>query len=239
VITKFAVKSGFRERSFYLVKLATTDVRGSMTATLVDYQTARSRASEGGVAADLFNWVDTYPMSPHADLGRAGVVCPYTRQARKIDSIRIGIQSTAAEDEAGAFAALRAGFEELRRIPVERGSEQFRTVVLAFPGCGSEAGIAMLKRVIKRHKYYALLRCYTIGFMHADSDETGLWNPAFRPLRSPMPVMALRYIVEQDAPFIARYHLMWGPYLLRYGFDGARRLFGERTKRSAARTASG
>lgn len=206
--------------------------------TLLTWKAAQDRMAGDGVLTTLFQWLDAYPVNPHADLGRAGVVCPYTRQARKIGSIRMAVLPTQAEDEQAAFIALRDGFRELGRIPVEPSSEEFRTVVLAFPACDSEAGVEMLKRVIKRLKYHALFNCFTVGFMHRESEETGLWNPAFRPLRSPMPVLALRYVVAQDAPFIARYHLMWGPYLMRYGLDGARRLFGERVRRSA-RTASG
>lgn len=205
--------------------------------TLLTWKAAQDLKAGDGVLTTLFEWLDAYPVNPHAELGRAGVVCPYTGQARKIGSIRMGVLGTQAGDEQAAFIALRDGFQELGRIPVDPGSEEFRTVVLAFPACDSEAGLAMLKRVIKRLKYFALFRCLTVGFMHRESEETGLWNPAFRPLRSPMPVLALRYVVAQDAPFIARYHLMWGPYLARFGLDGARRLFSERVRRSV-RTAS-
>jgi len=209
----------------------------SLKDTLLTWTAAQELKAGDGVLARLVEWLDAYPVNPHAELGRAGVVCPYTRQARKIGSIRMAVLGAQAGHEQAAFIALRDGFRELGRIPVDSGSEEFRTVILAFPECDNEAGIAMLKRVIKRLKYYALFRCFTVGFMHRESEEKGLWNPAFRPLRSPMPVLALRYVVAQDAPFIARYHLMWGPYLARYGIDGARRLFSERVRRSA-RTAS-
>jgi uncharacterized protein DUF6875 len=205
---------------------------------LIGWAEAETLAAQGGAMGTFFEWLKAYPMNPHAELGRPGVVCPFTKQAKKIGSIRMAMFATRAEDEAAAYAIIRQAFLEMDRIPVERGSEEFRTVVLAFPECDSEAGLAMLKRVIKRLKYFALFGFRTVGFMHKDSEETGLWNPNFRPLRAPMPVLALRYVVEHDAPFIARYHLMWGPYLMRYGLDGAKRLFGERVRRSA-RTASG
>ena len=211
-----------------------------METRLLDYETARSEAAMGGMLATLFGWVDSYPMNPHSDLGRTGAVCPFTRQARKLDTMRFGICLATPDKEDEAFAAVRNGFHELERIPARRGLEQFRTVVLAFPSCDSEAGLAMLHKVQKRHKYYAALRFRMMGFMHPNSESPGLWNPDFRPLRAPMPVLAIRYLVEQDAPFIAGHHLQWGPYLLRYRLGGAKRLIAARRgHRTSAQTAPG
>lgn len=143
----------------------------------------RSRAAQGGPFATLFDWVQSYPMNTHADLGRAGVVCPFTRQARRFDTMRLGLCGAGPEEEERAFTIIRRGFEELARIPANRGMEQFRTVVIAFPGCDSEAGIAMLQRAQRRHRFYAMLRFRMMGFMHPHSESPGLWNPDFRPLR--------------------------------------------------------
>jgi hypothetical protein len=186
---------------------------------------SRSRAAQGGAFATLFDWVQSYPMNTHADLGRAGVVCPFTRQARRFDTMRLGLCEAGPDEEESAFTIIRRGFEELNRIPANRGMEQFRTVVIAFPGCDSEAGIAMLQRAQRRHRFYALLRFRMMGFMHPRSESPGLWNPDFRPLRAPMPVLAIRYLVEQDVAFIHNQHLQWGPYLVRYRLVGAKRLF--------------
>ena len=198
------------------------------------HEESRALAAEGGVFGTLFDWVQTYPMNTHAELGRAGVVCPYTRQARKLDSLRLGVCWTDPNDEERAFDAIRRGFEELRHIRVKSGQEQFRTVVIAFPGCDSGAGLAMLMRAQRRHRYYAMLRFRMMGFMHPRSESPGLWNPDFRPLRAPMPVLAVRYLVEQDAPFIAGQHLQWPAYLLRYGIAGAKRLHAVRRSRAAS-----
>lgn len=189
-------------------------------------------STRGGALAELFAWVSTYPMNGHAALGRTGAVCPFTPQARRLDTVRLGVCGCGPEDAERAFAVIRKGFVELGRIPAKRGTEQFRTVIIAFPDCNSEAGIAMIESAMRRHRYYAMLRFRMMGFMHPFSESQGLWNPEFRPLRAPMPVLAIRYLVEQDAPFIANQHLQWGPYLLRFGIPGARRLMAWRRGRT-------
>jgi hypothetical protein len=74
-----------------------------------------------------------------------------------------------------------------------------------------------------------------LGLMHPSSDARGVWNPDFRPLRAPMPLLAMRYMVEQDAALIADHRLQWPPYFLKFGAAGVRRLLA--CRRAAAEAA--
>ena len=204
---------------------------------LLTYSEARRLAAGGGDLATLHSWLDTYPMNPHPELGRTGAVCPFTRMARKLDAMRVAICRAAPDEEDAAAAIIARGWQELKGIPVERSAEQFRAVVIGFPNCDSDAGVEMLRRAQRRFKYYAVLNFRMIGFLHPRSGAGGLWNPDFRPLRAPMPTIALRCMVEQDAPFIATHRLQWAPYLIKFGLPGARRIFDYR--KLAPRTAVG
>jgi hypothetical protein len=166
--------------------------------------------------ATLLGWVEGYLMTGHADLGRTGAVCPFTRQAARLDAVRLAIGEAGPADEDAAFAMVRASFSGLEAIPVKPAMAHFRTVIIGFPGCSTADGVAMLKRVQDRHKFYSLARNRMIGLMHAESDAPGLWNPDFRPLRSPFPILAIRHMVEHDAPFAARHPLLLLPYLARF-----------------------
>ena len=54
---------------------------------------ARARCGEPGSGAlfELIGWVEGYLMAAHPDLGRTGAVCPFTRQAARLDTVRLGI----------------------------------------------------------------------------------------------------------------------------------------------------
>jgi hypothetical protein len=194
---------------------------------LLTLDEARPLASHGGALATLLDWLQTYPVNGHDQLGRAGVVCPFTRPSSRLNAMRVRVETCMEGDDERAFRVVRDGLKALTGIPVERGDEHFRTIVMVLPNCASEAGIATLERAMRRHKYYCLLRMQTIGLLHPTSEQEGLWNRNFRPMRAPLPVLALRYIIEQDARFVAHYHLQWAPYLLRFGLPGARRLAAE------------
>lgn len=206
----------------------TLDIAASASPALLTFGAARERCASGAVGsplATLLGWVEGYLMSGHADLGRAGAVCPFTRQAAKLDTVRLAISDAGPADEAKAFALIRTSFAELEAIPAKPAMAHFRTVIIGFPSCAGEDGIAMLRRVQDGHKFYSLSRNRMIGLMHAQSDAPGLWNPDFRPLRSPFPVLAIRHMVEHDAPFAARHPLLLLPYLARFPVAGMKRLF--------------
>lgn len=174
--------------------------------------------------ATLLGWVETYLMREHPDLGRTGAVCPFTRQAARIDTARLAICGAGPDDEERAFALIRGSFGALDAIPCKPAMAHFRTVIIGFPNCAGERGVAMLQGIQKRHKFYSLSRGRMIGLMYEASAAPGLWNRDFRPLRAPLPVLAIRHMVEHDAPFAARHPLLLTPYLAKFRLAGAKRL---------------
>lgn len=203
---------------------AAIDAASGAPRLTMDQSRAGAWADDAAMTT-LRGWVESYLMRGHADLGRTGAVCPFTKQSAKIDAVRLAISRAGPNDEDEAFALIRRSFAELNEIPCKPGMEHFRTIIIGFPDCADEAGMAMLERVQRRHKFYSLSRFRMIGYMFAKNDAPGLWNPDFRPLRAPLPVLAIRHLVEQDAPFAARHPLLMAPYLLKFRFAGARRLW--------------
>lgn len=174
--------------------------------------------------ATLLGWVEGYLMKAHPDLGRTGAVCPFTRQAARLDCVRLAIDRAGPAAEEAVFSLVRASFAALDAIPAGPGMAHFRTVIIGFPECAGPEGIAMLQRVQARHKFHSLSRNRMIGLMYGGSEARGLWNAAFRPLRAPLPVLAIRHMVEHDAPFAMRHPLLLLPYLARFRLAGLKRL---------------
>lgn len=190
---------------------------------LYTHQEARN-STPGEPLARLSGWLTAYPMNGHAELGRTGAVCPFVRQASKHDVLRIAISPAGPADEESTFAEMRSSFAEMEKIPKQKGRERLGAIAVGFPNCDTPEGLAMLERVFQRHKYYTIFHFRMMAYFYADNNIHGLWNPDFRPMRSPMPVLGVRYMVEQDAAFAAKHKIMTAPYLMRFGVNGARRL---------------
>jgi hypothetical protein len=172
-------------------------------------------------------WVKTYLMSAHPDLGRVGDVCPFTAQASRLDTIRIGASEAGAADENLIEAQLRESFRQFDEITCPKSMRHFRTILIAFPNCDDEGGRVALRNVQAKLKFFSLGRAKMLGLFHSDTDAPGLWNQDFRPLRSPLPIMAIRNMVVNDAPFALRHPLLLPVYLAKFPFGGARRLMAQ------------
>ncbi len=175
--------------------------------------------------ATMLGWIEGYLMKPHDQLGRTGAVCPFTKQSARIDAVRVAISRGAADDQAEVAQLMRTAFDELDAIPAKAGMEHFRTIIIGFPECLDDAGLEMLKRVQGEMKWVSLSRYRMVGLMFAKSEAPGLWNPEFRPQRSPMPILAIRHMVENDAFFAVRHPLLCVPYLAKYKLAGVKKLW--------------
>ena len=189
-------------------------------ATLV----AAESPSADPAARAIAGWVRGYLMRPHPELGRAGHVCPFTAQAARLSLVRIGTSPLADGDDAAILATMREAMRAFDTMPCTPATRIFRTVIVAFPRCADAAGIQALHRVQNAMRHHSIVRARMIGLFEPASEANGLINPNFRPLRSPVPALAIRMLVEQDAPFVLRNPLLAPIYLAKHPIAGTRRL---------------
>lgn len=195
-------------------------------AGLMSLGQARTIAAAGRDAtlAWLADWTANYLTRNIEKLGRRGPVCPFTPQAIKLDTIRLGVSDIEPGGRDAALALVRGAFDELDAIACAPGMEQFRAVVLAFPKCCAPEGVEMLKEIQSRLAGLSLRRSRMIGLFYPEHPSKGAWNPDFRPLDAPVPMMVVRQLVEHDAPFALRNPRLLALYLFRFRGAGLRRL---------------
>jgi hypothetical protein len=163
-------------------------------------------------------------MSDHPELGREGNVCPFTSMAARIDTLRFGISEARFNEPARIRFELLQAFDKLDQIPHPREMDTHRAVLIGFPNCDDTSGLAALTKVQKSLRLLSFRRARMIGLFHQHTEEPGLWNPKFRPLRSPLPVIAIRSLVVQDAAFVVRHPLLAPAYLVNFPLTGTRQL---------------
>lgn len=182
-----------------------------------------SETPGGEVGQILADWVRGYLMRPHPDLGRPGAVCPFTPTAARLDTIRVG--SSAARDEDAIHRVMRRALAAFDAVNCPNGQRHFRTVIVGFPNCAGDEGRTRLKAVQNRLRPESILRGKMIGLFEPHSPDKGLINPDFRPLRSPVPLLAIRMLVENDAPFVLRNPRLAPIYLIKFPLAGPGRLW--------------
>jgi hypothetical protein len=187
--------------------------------------TEPGRTDTGAAAGLISDWLRDFLARPHPALGREGHVCPFSAHAARIDTVRIGVNDAAAGDVVGVLKAMASALAAFDAMPCPRGAGRFRTVLIGFPLCLGEEGFATLKNAQRRLVHHSILKGKMIAACHELSDDSGLINAAFRPLRSPVPLLAIREMVDGDAPFVLRNRKMAPIYLVKFRLRGAMKLF--------------
>jgi hypothetical protein len=169
-------------------------------------------------------WMKSYLMRPHAELGRAGDVCPFTAQAARLDLVRIGCSDARAGDADLILTTMQEALRAFDAIACKRNMRNFRTVLVAFPNCAQGDDVQVLKQIQNRLRHHSTVFGKMIGCFEPNSQDKGLINPDFRPLRAPIPLLAIRVLVDNDAPFVLRNPLLAPIYLMKFRLAGMRRL---------------
>ena len=180
----------------------------------------------------LLDWTRSFLMSAHPDLGRTGDVCPFTAQGARMDTLRYGVSLASGRDVPLMRRQMLDAFEAFGAMPHPKRMGHFRAVIVGFPNCRDADGLEGLSAVQRTLRLKSLWHDRMVGFFHDSNEAEGLWSSTFRPLRSPIPLLAIRALVENDAAFAVRNPLLVPTYLKRYKVPGGRRLVAQWLRRA-------
>ncbi|WP_139236564.1 DUF6875 domain-containing protein [Rugamonas rubra] len=154
--------------------------------------------------AEVLAWTRAFLARTHPDLGRKGPVCPFVPIALAQDSIWLA-EINDPEPSLESIAAVIATYRDLfLATPPTDGPDSInKAFMVLFPNLGAE-GAAVVDQVQYRLKRDFVDMGLMLGEFHALNESAGLRNPDFRPLRSPIPILAIRHMVDSDLPFLLR-----------------------------------
>ena len=146
-------------------------------------------------------WVTSFTTNRHPDLGRDGVVCPYTTRALRRGYLTFhAFDARTGDDAMVAFA--RGLRDDIAGRAGALGSDAVYLVRIAVPYGLPEADLkAMVGRVHARLRAEFVEGGYMAGDFWPDHTAGGLHNPAFRPFASPLPLFGVRHMVTADLAF--------------------------------------
>lgn len=149
-------------------------------------------------------WIRNFLARPHPELGRAGPVCPFTPMALELDTIWL----IEIADSKPDMQRMQDLIEQCRKVfmetePREGPMSINKVIMVVFAGMSADDApwIDALQAKLKPNFVDVGLM---LGEFHARNDTPGLRNEAFRPLRSPIPMLVIRHMVESDLPFLKR-----------------------------------
>ncbi|WP_322746423.1 DUF6875 domain-containing protein [Nostoc sp. LEGE 12450] len=152
---------------------------------------------------ETIEWVKSFLARPHPNLGRPGAVCPFVPYSLKSNSIRLAVIRTKylypeqLEEIVGRYKDIF-----LKMEVKEQELEINKAFLLIFPDVHIEDACKLIDSVQQKLKPLFVESGLMIGEFHKRNETPGMHNPDFRPLRSPIPLLAIRFMVEADLPFL-------------------------------------
>lgn len=168
----------------------------------------------------IADWAVDFLSAPHPQLGRRGPVCPYTRPSMENNTFLLawaGGEHDLASIEA-TVERYRRWFLELREQLDGAREQHLLTILVVLPGIDrTDSGpLDALQAGLKDAFVRAGLM---VGQFHPRCEQSGLWNEEFRPLRAPVPLLAIRQMVSSDLPFLLDSASHLSAYLNRFAPD--------------------
>jgi hypothetical protein len=178
--------------------------------------------SDRGALRAVADWTRSFVVRPHPELGRAGPVCPFTPVALDHDALWL-----AAGRSAGAsppdLVALIEGYKRrlLAAEPVAGSYAGYKSIMIVFADLPAARAGDFFNAPLQQ----VAIRSYVddglvMGAFYEGSEGTAIYNPGFRPFRSPVPLLLMRRAVVGDWKFFLNNEEWLGLWARRYGESG-------------------
>jgi hypothetical protein len=168
---------------------------------------------------EITTWAVEFLTAPNQQLGRRGPVCPYTRLS--MDNNCFLLAWAGGEHDVQSIESMvdqyRRWFMELLERP-EGAREHLLTILVVLPGF-DRTDSGPLDALQSRLKDAFVREGLMVGQFHPHCAQSGLWNEDFRPLRAPIPLVAIRRMVASDLPFLLDSASHLSAYLNRFAPD--------------------
>ncbi|MBD6616962.1 hypothetical protein FNW02_14265 [Komarekiella sp. 'clone 1'] len=152
---------------------------------------------------EIMEWVKSFLGRHHPDLGRPGPVCPFVPHALKSNSIQMAVIRAKNLDSQQLEEIVRHYRDIFLDItPKEKELAINKAFLLIFPDVQIHETSQLIDGIQQKLKPSFVESGLMLGEFHKQNESSGLHNPNFRPLRSPIPLLAIRFMVESDLPFL-------------------------------------
>jgi hypothetical protein len=167
----------------------------------------------------IATWAVEFLNAPNQQLGRRGPVCPYTRLS--MDNNCFLLAWAGGEHDVQSIESTvdqyRRWFMELLDQP-GRTRQHLLTILVVLPGF-DRTDSGPLDALQGRLKDAFVREGLMVGQFHPHCEQSGLWNEDFRPLKAPIPLLAIRRMVASDLPFLLDSASHLSAYLNRFAPD--------------------
>lgn len=152
---------------------------------------------------DVLDWMENTVAKPTSNIKRKGALCPFVPKALEMTSIYLTFPKKKSEDINQLADYLKSCMVEFLETPPTMPDELaiYKSLIVAFPYL-NENNAMLLKNVRSEVKPYFIQNGVTCGEFFADNLDKSVRNEDFYVAKSPVPLIAIRYLSPHDELFL-------------------------------------
>jgi Domain of unknown function (DUF6875) len=175
------------------------------------------------------DWIKTFVVKPHKDLGRAGTVCPFVPGALERKTLWLAPEQIADLDVPEVIE-LMSGYKRLLldTRPSEGDDVIYNVIVVVFTDLSADRAQGVFDDVLQHLAVPSYVEDGILfGPYYEGNAGTAIYNSGFRPFQSPVPFLFVRHGVVSDWKFFLDDEEWLNLWAHRYGESGAQALAAE------------
>ena len=172
------------------------------------------------------DWIKTFVVRPHKDLGRAGPVCPFVPEALERKTLWLAPEQI-ADLEVPAVVELINGYQRLflDAQPSDGDDANYKVIVVVFTDLSADRAQGVFDDVLQHLAVPSYVEDGIVfGPFYEGHEGTAIYNSSFRPFRSPVPFLFVRHGVISDWKFFLDNDDQLNRWAHRYGESAVRAL---------------
>ena len=166
-------------------------------------RTKELAASDLDALRVVADWIKTYVVKPHKDLGRAGPVCPFVPGAFERKALWLAPEQIAGRDLPGVVELMKV-YQRLflETQPTDGDDANYKVIVVVFTGLPADRAPGLFGDVLQQLAVPSYMEDGILfGPFYQGNEGTAIYNSSFRPFQSPVPFLFVRHGVISDWKF--------------------------------------
>jgi len=166
----------------------------SKTSDLADSDLSALRA--------IADWIKSFVVKPHMDLGRAGTVCPFVPGSLEREVLWLAPEQIADRGGPDVVELVR-GYKRLLLETQTTGGDDadYKVIVVVFTDLPADRAHGVFDDVLEQLALPSYADGILFGPYYEGNEATAIYNSSFRPFQSPVPFMFVRQGVISDWKF--------------------------------------
>jgi hypothetical protein len=174
----------------------------------------------------LADWIKTYVVKPHKDLGRAGPVCPFVPEALERKTLWLAPEQI-ADGNVSDVVPLINGYRRLLldAQPTDGNDVDYKVIVVVFTHLSADRAQGVFDDVMRQLALPSYAEDGIVfGPFYEGHQGTAIYNSNFRPFNSPVPFLFVRHGVVSDWKFFLDNEDWLNLWARRFGESGVHAL---------------